>query len=63
MTRNGIVADGLPEVRDGPDLWRGFRLAGEAGDRIRLLIWDQTRMVLIHKRLGGRQIRLVTGAG
>jgi transposase len=32
-------------------------------DRIRLLVRDQTGMVLVHERRGRRQVRLAPGAG
>jgi hypothetical protein len=64
--RKGI--DGLAlAVREmfGLDPFRGavFVFRAKRADRIKLLVWDQTGMVPVHRRLDLSQVRLASGAG
>jgi hypothetical protein len=40
-----------------------FVFRSKRADRLKVLVWDRTGLVLIHKRLEGGQVRLAAGAG
>ena len=55
---DGLAAAVQEMIGEDPFGGAVFVFRSKRADRLKVLIWDCTGLVLIHKRAGGRQVRL-----